>query len=91
MNYTKEVITEQIDICLSAQDPIVQLGRYIENLREEIIQEAEQRRDEEWRKAIQNLIEVSNENSSQDWFSGLRTCKSISFPSINTIKEQGDE
>jgi len=38
--HTKEVIIEQIDICLSGQDPRYQLGRYIEKLKEEIIQQA---------------------------------------------------
>ena len=38
--HTKEVIIEQIDICLSGQDPRYQLGRYVENLREEIIHQA---------------------------------------------------
>ena len=38
--HTKEVIIEQIDICLSGQDPRYQLGRYIEHLKEEIIHQA---------------------------------------------------
>jgi len=38
--HTKEVIIEQIDICLSGQDPRYQLGRYVEKLREEIIHQA---------------------------------------------------
>jgi len=38
--HTKEVIIEQIDICLSRQDPRYQLGRYIEHLKEEIINQA---------------------------------------------------
>ena len=38
--HTKEVIIEQIDICLSGQDPRYELGRYVEKLREEIIHQA---------------------------------------------------
>ena len=38
--HTKEVIIEQIDICLSGQDPRYQLGSYVEKLREEIINQA---------------------------------------------------
>ena len=38
--HTKEVIIEQIDICLSGQDPRYELGRYVEKLREEIIQQS---------------------------------------------------
>jgi len=50
--HTKEVIIEQIDICLSGQDPRYQLGRYIEKLKEEIIQQAEQRGREKMREAL---------------------------------------
>ena len=37
-------------------------------------------RDQEWRDAIQRLINVSNEHSSDDWFNGLRACRSIKLP-----------
>lgn len=54
-------------------------------------EEARRERDNQWRQAIGDLIKVSNENSSQDWYDGLRACKSIQLPdqisqSINKIK-----
>ena len=39
--------------------------------------EATEARDQEWRDAIQGLINASNEHSSVDWFNGLRACRSI--------------
>ena len=51
--HTKEVIIEQIDICLSGQDPRYQLGSYVEKLREEIITQALA----EERKRVVGLIE----------------------------------
>lgn len=48
-----------------------------------------QERDEEWRKAIQNLINISGENASQDWYDGLRACKSITLAQ-NYISKEGN-
>jgi len=62
--HTKEVIIEQIDICLSGQDPRYQLGRYVEKLREEIIHQALA----EERERVVGLIEkirVLEEQSNQ--------------------------
>jgi len=57
--HTKEVIIEQIDICLSGQDPRYQLGRYIEHLKEELIHQALA----EERERVNNKIE--------EYFDGL--------------------
>jgi len=51
--HTKEVIIEQIDICLSGQDPRYQLGRYVEKLREEIIHQALEEERERVRRDIE--------------------------------------
>ena len=51
----------------------------VESLQKEKEKEIEAR-DQEWRDAIQGLINVSNEHSSDDWFNGLRACKSIKLP-----------
>lgn len=45
---------------------------------DQIATQSAEARDEEWRKAISNIIQ--NSEGSQDWFNGLRACKSISFP-----------
>lgn len=47
------------------------------------IQQAKEERDEEWRNSIQGLINTSNENASQNWYNGLRACKSIIINNIN--------
>ena len=47
---------------------------------EEALTAEREARDQEWRDAIQRLINVSNEHSSNDWFNGLRACRSIKLP-----------
>lgn len=50
----------------------------LDTLITQIATQSAEARDEEWRKAISNIIQ--NSEGSQDWFNGLRACKSISFP-----------
>ena len=51
----------------------------VESLQKEK-EKATEARDQEWRDAIQGLINVSNDASSNDWFNGLRACRSIKLP-----------
>ena len=45
--------------------------------REEVVHE----RDKQWKEAIQYLI--NNSDGTQDWFNGLRACRSIDFTQPN--------
>ena len=73
--HTKEVIIEQIDICLSGQDPRYALGRYVEKLREEIIQQAiaeERERVVGYINDEEELLKVSK-NGAEEVIMNLRT------------------
>ena len=76
--HTKEVIIEQIDICLSAQDPEYQLGRYVEKLREEIINQALA----EDRERVREEVTKYWVNKHQD---DLRLQEVLVLPSLQTI------
>jgi len=81
--HSKEVIIEQIDICLTAEDPRYQLGSYVEMLREGIIKHAEQ---EMMKKVVGAFVFRDVEYTSLDRMSQVSRDNYFYNLSLNQVK-----